>query len=134
VGAGGSEDVYAVVLDHTELPQAGANVDDHLLVLDEGAVGVSAQLKVCPDLVLLGLDAIDHPLDALGLLVGLEQLARADGLCVAILAGCYLDNIEECGNIGEWAGDEAVLEVRVTARKGLALNGSCAIDFLAEWG
>lgn len=132
VGTGGGEDVDAVVLDEAEVAETRADSQNHLLVVGKGAVAVAGKLKVSPDLVDLSLLAINDLLDLLGLLVRLDELARAESLCVAILGGGVHDDIEGGLNLSRWLRDKTVEEIWVATWNGLACSGLDARDLLGE--
>lgn len=122
VGAGGRKDVHAVLLDQAQLPQAGADLADQLEVVVEAHVLIGAQLKVRPLLVDLLLLAIDDLLDLLRLLMGLEELSRAESLCIAKFLGAGQDDVEDGRNVIGRAVDELVDGVGVASGDGLAID------------
>lgn len=69
---GTRKEMYSVMRFHPEFPQTSANFQAQLFKLGEALVRISAQLKVCPLLLNLGLLAIDHLLDLLSLIVSLD--------------------------------------------------------------
>lgn len=132
VGTGCGKDVDAVVLDKAEVTKTRADGQNHLLVVGEGAVGVAGKLKVSPDLVDLSFLAINDLLNLLGLLVRLDELARAESLCVAILGGSIHHNIVGGLDLSGWLGNESVKEIWVATWNSLACSSLDASDLLRE--
>ena len=122
VGAGGSEDVHAVVLDQTQLPEARPDLGHQGLILVEAHELIGAELEVRPLLVNLLLLAIDDLLDLLRLLVGLEQLPRPKGLCVAKLLGAGQDDVEDGRDLFVRPVDQLVNSMGIPPGNGLAVH------------
>ena len=117
----GSVQVHAVVGLHAQGAQATTEVACASLVLAEGVVLVARQLVVLPLLLDLLLLAVDGLLDHLGLLVHLDELTLARGLCIAELLGRRADDFPDGVDAGRGDGHEAVLGAVVPPGDGLAI-------------
>jgi hypothetical protein len=94
----------------------------HLLVLVKAQILVLAELEVGPILVDFLLNAIDHLLHLLGLLVSLDETPRTKGLGVAIVFRAVLDDVVDGGDFRAGPVLELVDSVGVPARDGFAID------------
>jgi hypothetical protein len=108
-GTGRSKDVDAVALVHAKSAVTRGNLEAKLLIFDKADVCVAAELRELPLLVLGDLLAIDNLLDLLDLLVGLDQGAVTQSLCVAKLLGAAAENVVDGLDVGSRSADETIL-------------------------
>lgn len=112
--------MHPVPRQQAELPQAGADLQDHGVILMVGHERIIRELVVGPFLLDLGGLAVDdlghHPL----LPVGADQVAAADGGLIGVALGAPLEQVEGGVDVRGGAVDEGVLCLGMAARDGFA--------------
>lgn len=132
VGMRRSKEVHAVALLHAQCAEPTAHVERELFILGKGHVLVPRQLVVCPLLVDFLLLAVDRLLDLFGLLVQLDQLALAEGLCIAVLLTGALEDVVDGLDVGLGRRLELVEGADIAAGNGLAVDLFDAGDFFGK--
>jgi hypothetical protein len=119
----------AILFNHTQLPQASAKLQSQLLKLHEALVRVPAQLEKGPLLIHLRLLAINDLLHLLDLVVRLDQLARSNGFCIAVVLRAVLEDVVHGVDFWMRLGDQLVLAFCIATRYRLSLDALVARCF-----